>query len=355
MPMRMWKFLRRHYSGSDSLANNLRAHEEFGIDIFEYGPGAPKPCFSPMGEAWRDDVAVEIEHTLCDGMNYWERTIHTPAGDLHDIKRTLIVTEGSGGGPEIVEPLVKDLGRDIERYRYMHADPAMIDVAGGKRMADRIGERGIVVGDMYSPIDCRDAMRQEDFLMLYHDDREAFREIVGIAADAMMAETQVVLDAGFEVVKTWWFYASPSAGWSPRIYEEVFLPHLVAHVEQVHSQGGVYIYYDDGRMQQFLDFYVQSGADCIMTCTPPPLGDVDPAALKQTYGDRVCLMGGIDAVNEIYLSSPERIREMVQERLRILMPGGRYIMDGSNSLVYETPAENVRAVTEAGLEVGVYP
>jgi len=36
------------------------------------------------------------------------------------------------------------------------------------------------------------------------------------------------------------------------------------------------------------------------------------------------------------------------------MPGGGYILDGSNSLVYETPPENVRALAEAGREFGVY-
>jgi uroporphyrinogen-III decarboxylase len=84
------------------------------------------------------------------------------------------------------------------------------------------------------------------------------------------------------------------------------------------------------------------------------MGDADPAVLKERCGDKVCLMGGVDAVNEVYLSRPEDIRGMVRERLAVLKPGGGYILDGSNSLVWETPAENVRAFTEAGLEYGRY-
>jgi uroporphyrinogen decarboxylase len=236
----------------------------------------------------------------------------------------------------------------------MHATPDRIDIAAGKKLIEDIGDAGIVVGDMYSPIDTRDAMKPIDFMMLYYDDREAFAEIVSIGAEAMMAETREVLEAGFDIVKTWWFYCSPSYGWSPEIYEKIFLPHLVKQAELVHSYGAKYIYYDDGKLSQFADFYVSAGIDCLMTCAPPPLGDADPADLKRKYGDKICIMGGFDAVNEIYLGTPDSIRETVKTRLEIFMPGGGYIMDGSNSLVYETPPENVRAFAEAGSEFGVY-
>jgi len=355
MPLRMWKFLRKHYPDTpDPLEKDLLAHDEFGIDIWHYTAQPPLPCFEPI-ESWRDDVTVEMTHEVRDGCGWWERTVHTPEGDLHDVKRSLIITEGAGSGPEVVEPLVKDLARDIPLLRYMHADPDRVDIEAAQTIDARIGDRGLAIPSMMSPIDCRsDVMKQEDFLMLYYDNREAFREIVRIGAEAMMAETLRVLEAGFKVVKTWWFYASPSAGWSPTIYEDVFLPHLVKHVELVHSYDALYVYYDDGKMDRFLDLYVDSGIDCLMTLTPPPMGDAIPADVKRRYGDRICLMGGIDAVNEVYLSTPEKIREMVKERLAVYMPGGKYIMDGSNSLVWETPAENVRALADAGQEFGEY-
>ncbi len=354
-PLRMWKFLRKYYSHlSSDVDRQLAARDELGLDLFIYGPGSIKPCFSPVTEPWRDDISVEARKEVREDRRIWERTIGTPAGTLHDIKQARIIKEGSGGGPEIIEPLIKNPARDIDRYRYMHADPRTIDVQAGLELTERVGEKGLVVGNMYSPIDCRDAMRPDQFMMLYHDDRDAFTEIVRIGADAMMEETKIVLGAGFDVIKTWWFYCSPSYGWSPEIYENVFLPHLEKHVELVHSYDASYIYYDDGKMRDFVDFYVGAGIDCLMTCTPPPMGNVDPKWLKETYGDRVCIMGGFDAVNEVYLSTPEAIRSTVKERLEIFKPGGAYIMDGSNSLVYETPVENVRAFADAAHELGTY-
>ena len=355
MPLRMWKFLRKHYAGiSDPLERELLAAKEFDLDLFVYGPGSKKPCFSPILEPWCDDVEIESSETVHGDRKIWERTIHTPAGELHDVKQAKIVKQGSGGGPEIIEPLVKDVSRDLDAYRYMHEDAKRIDIGRGLERTRRIGDSGIVVGDMYSPIDCRDAMKPIDFMMLYYDDRGAFDEIVSIGAEAMMAETKVVLEAGFRIIKTWWFYCSPSYGWSPEIYENVFLPHLVRHVELVHEYNATYIYYDDGKLKQFLDFYIDAGIDCLMTCAPPPLGDVDPVELKGNYGDRIHIMGCFDAVNEVYLSDPASIRRVVSERRPILKEGGGYIMDGSNSIVYETPVEHVLAFAEAGREYGEY-
>ena len=355
MTLRMWKFLRKHYPDfQDPLDKHFRAQEEFGIDLWHDLLSPPLPCFYPAHTHWRDDVQVEVKQVARGNRNYWERTIHTPGGDLHDVKQALIITEGSGDGPEIMEPLVKDFRRDLPLIRFMQADPVTMNLEAALQKERRLEERGLGIANMYSPLDCRDVMRQPDLLMLYYDDREAFREIVEIGAEAMMRETRYVLEAGFKVILAWWFYTSPSAGWSPQIYEEMFLPHLVKHIELVHQYDALYIYYDDGKMGRFIDFYVDSGADCLMTLTPPPMGDAVPERVKGEYGDRVGLIGGIDVVNEVYLSTPTSIRQMVKDRLAVYKPGGGYIMDGSNSLVYETPVENVRALAEAGLEFGVY-
>lgn len=353
------KFLCNYFPDiPNELDRYLKYHEDFGTDIFVYTPIVPLPCHLPTEIPWRKDVEIDMKHYVRDNKDYWERTIHTPEGDLHDVKRALIITEGCGSGPEVVEPLVKNLKRDIPLLRYMHPDLSLFDNIYNEMSESviKVGDRGVVNANLYSPIDCRsDVMKQEDFLMLYFDDKEAFREIVQIGADAMMAETKRVLEIGLKVIKTWWFYCSPSSGWSPQIYEEMFLPHLVKQVELVHSYPEtVYLYYDDGKMKEFVDLYVSGGIDVLMTLTPPPMGNAEPSEMKRKYGDKIALMGGVDFVNELCYSTPEKIRRIVKERLEIYKPGGGYILDGSNKVPYETPVENLKAFVEAGKEFGQY-
>ncbi|GEM_PF-6998788 len=64
-----------------------------------------------------------------------------------------------------------------------------------------------------------------------------------------------------------------------------------------------------------------------MTMTPPPMGEVLPELAKEKYGWDIVLMGGVDAVNEIHLSEPVAILNMVKERLITFKPGGAYILD----------------------------
>lgn len=81
MPLRMWKFLRKHYKHiPDPTQRELAAHEEFGTDIFHYAAQPPFPCFSPLGTPWRDDVEVQLTRHDKPGRKVWERTVRTPGG-----------------------------------------------------------------------------------------------------------------------------------------------------------------------------------------------------------------------------------------------------------------------------------
>ena len=109
-----------------------------------------------------------------------------------------------------MEPLVKDFGRDLHLMRYLLAEPEQLKFKNAKDVDRTIGDRGLMVTSLYSPIDCRDMLKPANFLMLYHDDREEFCKIVN--AEAMIDETSCILEAGFNMLQTWWFYASPSYG-----------------------------------------------------------------------------------------------------------------------------------------------
>jgi hypothetical protein len=76
----------------------------------------------------------------------------------------------------------------------MMADPGLTDISRAIEMDRVLGDRGAIIANLMSPIDCRDMLRQADFLMLYYDDREASREIVRIGGKACLAETRAFLD-----------------------------------------------------------------------------------------------------------------------------------------------------------------
>ncbi len=52
--------------------------------------------------------------------------------------------------------------------------------------------------------------------------------------------------------------------------------------------------------------------------------------------------------------SPDIIRQNVKEVLEAGKPGGRFILQPSDFLEYDTPMENIKAYIEAGIEFGSY-
>jgi len=355
---RMWKFLRKHYAHMPVPQRILKAAEEFDLDIVDYSKAFPLPIFSPAETNWRKDINVQLREEMRGEIKYIHRTIDTPAGQLTDVKMQAPPgpVYGSSVGPEIVEPLIKDVTKDLDKIRYMMADVSLYDVQAIKNRIAEVGDRGVVWADMYSPLDCRieDTMKQIDFLTLYYDDQGAFRELLDIGRQASLNEIKTCLEAGAEVIHVWWFYASISAGWSPRIFEECFAPMIKEQVELTHEYGAVYVYYDDGMIKKTLPFIAQSGTDAFMTLLPAPMGDIDVVEVKEEYGDRMALMGGFDAVNDIQRSTPQAIHDLVGERLPQLKKNGGYLFDASNCLPYETPHENVKAFCDAGREFGAY-
>ncbi|NLE21066.1 MAG: hypothetical protein GX623_09660, partial [Clostridiales bacterium] len=63
-----------------------------------------------------------------------------------------------------------------------------------------------------------------------------------------------------------------------------------------------------------------------------------------------------DSVETLIRGTPESVRAVTRETLKVMMPGGGYILSPSHDyLLEETPLENVLALADTGLTDGVYP
>jgi len=78
----------------------------------------------------------------------------------------------------------------------------------------------------------------------------------------------------------------------------------------------------------------------------------DMAKAKEVLGGKVCLAGNIPA-SLICTGTPEQIKEHCRKLIATCAKGGGYILTGG-AAVTETTAENLKAITEAAKEYGVY-
>jgi uroporphyrinogen decarboxylase len=301
---------------------------------------------------------VRVETTRYEEGNYQvvERVFHTPAGTLTD--QTKIAPSGREYGmspnPMKTEHLVKSR-EDVNSLRYILPEIKGNYDAAAVRKAE-LGERGVLMVNVYSDLchQAGDVRNMQDLMMDYHLDRPLFDELVEMFQERTMAEAKAVLEAGIEWVFLNSYYNSVSAGWSPAIFEEVFVPHIKAVTDLAHSYGGYVDYYDDGNLAKTMGMIADCGVDVLETCTPPPMCDFDLREAKAKIGDRVALKGYVDLLYVVMRGTPELIEKTVAEAMEIGKPGGGFIIGSSDSFREGTPPGNIRAYFESCLKYGGY-
>jgi uroporphyrinogen-III decarboxylase len=93
--------------------------------------------------------------------------------------------------------------------------------------------------------------------------------------------------------------------------------------------------------------FIDSGFDIINPVQCSAAG-MDPAHLKEKYGDRLVFWGGgADTQKTIPFGTPAEVRQQVLERCRIFSGNGGFVFDTIHNIQALTPVENIVAMVEA--------
>jgi hypothetical protein len=348
------------YYGSSSWLQHIRAADEFGFDLC-LPVASPVPAFlhSPALAHCHVDPQVRVTQRVDeqDGCLTVRRTFQTPAGSLTD--ETFLAPPGReyGVSPSPVkrEHLVKEPD-DLDKLCYVMPDPSKPSLSDYHRIADMIGDRGLAEVTLNPPLDhfLGDARGLPQLMMDYYLDRPFFDRLLTFFFEYGLDLLKATLEQGVRFIFDTWYYASLSAGWSPAIFRECFVPMMRQYADLIHQYDGIYHIYDDGRMRATLGDYVSAGADVVETLTPPPVGDVDLAEAKRLYGDQTCLKGYVDLLYVLKMGTPERVAQAVREAIEVAAPGGGFILGTSDSIREGTPMDNIETYFETACRYGQY-
>ncbi len=340
----------------------LEVANEFGMDaIVDVQFDVPSYLRDPRGGDYRDlegvtaDVAVEERGE----MGVFRRRFRTPAGELTD---TIVAahshsTYGLSPTPVTQEPLVKG-PEDVEKLRWLLADPRKVPAPDWQGMVETIGERGLLrvhPAPGAGPTMITTAMGMENAMVAFYEDRETFDRLLEMLSDWFQNVTKRMLELGAPYVFVSWHDLGVSAGWSPAIWREAFKPRIEANIDLVHECGARYHFFDNGPIMPIIPDLAELGPDTVSSLCPPPAGDVELAEAKRIMGDKVCLVGNVDAIHVMQEGGPDGVREAVHEAIQAAAPGGGFILGNSDTFFPGTPRENVEAFFEAAREFGGYP
>lgn len=139
---------------------------------------------------------------------------------------------------------------------------------------------------------------------------------------------------------------------NPSILAEHVAPWWKVYIARAHELGLKVIKHCCGCIWEALPLICDAGFDGYEGIQAS--GGMDMKLLKERYGDRLTLWGGV--WNEhLILGTPEQIEEDARYAIQSGAPGGGFIYGATHSLAVATKPENLERMKEARLRYGEYP
>ena len=132
---------------------------------------------------------------------------------------------------------------------------------------------------------------------------------------------------------------------SPKMWRQYFKPRMANFIQELKAINPKLkvAYHTDGNVEPIIPELIEIGIDVLNPIQP---ASMDPAKIKQQYGDRLCFWGTIDEQHTLPFGSPNDVQAEVLERLRTVGRDGGLILSPTHHVQLDTPMENFRAMVD---------
>ncbi len=133
------------------------------------------------------------------------------------------------------------------------------------------------------------------------------------------------------------------------MYRNLVKPYHRRCVEWARRKGIVVYLHSCGDVRPFVPEFVEVGIDCLNPLEVK--AGMDPPAIKEQFGDRLVLHGGINAV---LWTDTAAIERQIRQFLPALKEGGRYIFGSDHSIPSAVSFEDFKRIVALYKELGSY-
>jgi uroporphyrinogen decarboxylase len=265
---------------------------------------------------------------------------------------------GQGYGQPVNHPLAEATVTQINDYPW--PDACDVDVSNIKADAKYYNRQYAILGGDWSPFwhDAIDFLGMENLFVRMYLEPEAVDAVFEHLVDYYIASSKRIFDAAGDEIDIFFIGNDFGSQTGPLIDEGLFrrfvLPHLKRLIDLGHSYGLKVMMHSCGGFAQLIPSLIEVGLDSLHAIQTSCCG-MDLQTLKSQFGDKIVFNGGIDSHHILIEGNPEYVRLKTREILNIMMPGGGYIAGASHdTILEETPVENVLAMFDTIKEYGVY-
>jgi uroporphyrinogen decarboxylase len=136
---------------------------------------------------------------------------------------------------------------------------------------------------------------------------------------------------------------------SVQMYRDLLKPVHARAIEWAHAKGIYAHLHSCGDVRPLVPELVEIGLDALNPLEVK--AGMDPLALKEEFGDRLVLHGGINAV---LWTKPDRIEAEMRRLVPALKEGGGYIFSSDHSVPSAVSLEDFRRIVGLAKELGAY-
>lgn len=289
-----------------------------------------------------------------DFRRIWPRLVGgEPRTTPFGVRRT-----GLGYGQPLDHPLAEATLRDVAAYPW--PDPAMMDVSGMLAEAQAYGNQYAILGGAWSPFwhDAIDLFGMEQLYLKMYDDPALVDAVLTRIVDYHLSVSRAIFDAAGKAIDIFFMGNDFGGQTGPLLSEKLFrrflLPQLRRLVELGHAYRLKVMLHCCGGFAPLIPALIEIGVDGLHAVQSSCRG-MDLAGLKTEFGPKILFNGCIDSHHVLIKGDLATVCDETARVVRLMMPGGGFIAGASHdSILEETPVENVVAMFDTIQEVGVY-
>jgi hypothetical protein len=213
-------------------------------------------------------------------------------------------------------------------FRNLRVEP---NHEGYREFSETVGERGIAVGFVSlagSPMHLvqRELMPFELFFFELHDHPDQMTELAAAVSDYWQRVLAVVGASRCEVLLVGANYDATVT--SPPFFHAHIEPWLRRYADALHASGKFLMTHTDGENTGLLPHYLEAGFDIADSVCPSPMTRLSFKAVRDVFGGRIAIMGGIPSVSLLPSSMSDRDFAAFLDRFFDEIGDGRYLVLG---------------------------
>ena len=192
----------------------------------------------------------------------------------------------------------------------------------------------------------------ETVLMAMLENPDWFSDMVNTYLDRSIEHYDMIWNEGYHFDCMFWYddmgYKN-GPFFSPELYVELLKPIHKRAIDWAHNRGIKTHLHSCGNIMKLVPHLVEIGLDGL---NPIEIkAGMDVRALKKTYGDKLVLHGGADA---LLLDKPEKILPYIEDLLPVLKENGGYIFSSDHSIPNSVSLSDFKAIVGKVKDFGAY-